>query len=103
MGFSVKFTNVQKTSLQLSLSGSLTATAEVALGAGDFAKVAAGAKGEIIKASGYATVTSGGVTKGYKISGGKVEAYVTAYVKVPFVGKKKLWDKSCTIFKGWSS
>ena len=103
LGFSVKFTNVQKTSLQLSLSGSLTATAEVALGAGDFAKVAAGAKGEIIKASGYATVTSGGVTKGYKISGGKVEAYVTAYVKVPFVGKKKLWDKSCTIFKGWSS
>ena len=103
LGFSVKFTNVQKTSLQLSLSGSLTATAEVALGAGDFAKVAAGAKGEIIKASGYATVTSGGVTKGYKISGGKVEAYVTAYVKVPFVGKKKLWDKSCTVFNGWSS
>ena len=103
LGFSVKFTNVQKTSLQLSLSGSLTATAEVALGAGDFAKVAAGAKGEIIKASGYATVTSGGVTKGYKISGGKVEAYVTAYVNVPFVGKKKLWDKSCTVFEGWSS
>ena len=103
LGFSVKFTNVQKTSLQLSLSGSLTATAEVAVGAGDFAKVAAGAKGEIIKASGYATVTSGGVTKGYKISGGKVEAYVTAYVKVPFVGKKKLWDKSCTVFNGWSS
>ena len=103
LGFSVKFTNVGKTSLQLSLSGSLTASAEVALGAGDFAKVAAGAKGTIINASGSATVTSSGVTKSFSISGGKIEAYVTAYVKIPFIGKKKLWDKSCTIFNGWSS
>ena len=103
LGFSVKFTNVGKTSLQLTLSGSLTASAEVALGAGDFAKVAAGAKGTIINASGSATVTSSGVTKSFSISGGKIEAYVTAYVKIPFIGKKKLWDKSCTIFNGWSS
>ena len=103
LGFSVKFTNVGKTSLQLTLSGSLTASAEVALGAGDFAKVAAGAKGTIINASGSATVTSSGVTKSFSISGGKIEAYVTAYIKIPFIGKKKLWDKSCTIFNGWSS
>ena len=103
LGFSVKFTNVGKTSLQLTLSGSLTASAEVALGAGDFAKVAAGAKGTIINASGSATVTNSGVTKSFSISGGKIEAYVTAYIKIPFIGKKKLWDKSCTIFNGWSS
>ena len=75
----------------------------MALGAGDFAKVAAGAKGTIINASGSATVTNSGVTKSFSISGGKIEAYVTAYVKIPKKKKKKLWDKSCTIFNGWPS
>ena len=74
----------------------------MALGAGDFAKVAAGAKGTIINATGYATITGGSVTKGYTLSGGKIEVYVTAYVKIPFIGQKTLWDKSCTIFDGWS-
>ena len=102
LGVNVKFTNAQKTSLQLGLSGSLTATVEIAFGAGDFAKVAAGAKGTIINATGFATITGGSVTKGYTLSGGKIEVYVTAYVKIPFIGQKTLWDKSCTIFDGWS-
>lgn len=84
----VKFTTVQKTSLQLGLGGSLNAAVEIAFGAGDFAKVAAGVKGTLINASGYATITVGSVTKGYKLSGGKIVVYVTAYVKIPFIGKK---------------
>ena len=99
----VKFTTVQKTTLQLGLGGSLNAAVEIAFGAGDFAKVAAGVKGTLISASGYATITGGSVTKGYRLSGGKIEVYVTAYVKIPFIGKKKLWDKSYTVFNGWST
>ena len=99
----VKFTTVQKTTLQLGLGGSLNAAVEIAFGAGDFAKVAAGVKGTLINASGYATITGGSVTKGYRLSGGKIEVYVTAYVKIPFIGKKKLWDKSYTVFNGWST
>ena len=99
----VKFTTVQKTTLQLGLGGSLNAAVEIAFGAGDFAKVAAGVKGTLISASGYATITGGSVTKGYRLSGGKIEVYVTAYIKIPFIGKKKLWDKSYTVFNGWST
>ena len=99
----VKFTTVQKTTLQLGLGGSLNAAVEIAFGAGDFAKVAAGVKGTLISASGYATITGGSVTKGYRLSGGKIEVYVTVYVKIPFIEKKKLWDKSYTVFNGWST
>ena len=99
----VKFTTVQKTSLQLGLGGSLNAAVEIAFGAGSFAKVAAGAEGTLINASGYATITGGSVTRGYKLSRGKIKVYVTAYVKVPFRGKIKLWDRDCTIFNGWST
>ena len=98
----VKFTTAQKTTLQLGLGGSLNAAVEVAFGA-DFAKIAAGARGTLISASGYANISGGSITKGYRLSGGKIEVYVTAYVNIWPFGKKTLWDKSCTIFNGWST
>ena len=87
----------------MTLSGTITASAEIAAGILDFAKAAAGAEGTIVSATGYATVTNSGVSKGYSISGGKIETYVEAYVNVPIIGKKTLWSKSITLFNGWST
>ena len=102
MAVSVKFTTILKTSLQMTLSGSITASAEIAAGILDFAKAAAGAEGTVVSATGYATVTNSGVSKGYSISGGKIETYVEAYVNVPFIGKKTLWNKRYKVFDGWT-
>ena len=103
LGFSVKFTTILKTSLQMTLSGSIDASAEISIGSSYFAKIAAGVEGNVITATGYATITNSGISKGYSLSGGRIEAYTEAYIKIPFIGKKTLWSKSITLFNGWST
>ena len=98
LSFSIRFTTVDKTSLTLTLSGSITATAEIKAGWDKLMSFSAGAEGTIISASGYATVTKSGVSKGYKISGGKIVCYVVAKIF-----GKKVWKKSHTLFNGWST
>lgn len=98
LGISIHFTTSQKTTLKLSLSGSLTASAEIKAGWDKVLSLSAGADGTIIKATGYATVTGGSVSKGYSISGGKI----VCYVKAKLLGKQ-VWKKSHTLFNGWSS
>ena len=68
-----------------------------------FIKVAAGARGTVISASGFANVSKSGVTKGYSISGGKIEAYVKGTAKILLVGDKTIFDESIMVFNGWSS
>ncbi len=99
--FSVKFTTVQKTSLKMSLSGSVTVSAEVALGSDQFFKLSAGVEGTIIRASGSATISNSGVTKAYSIGGGKIVAYARGHLKVPIAGDITFLDAKHTLFEGW--
>ena len=82
----------------MTLSGSITASAEIAAGILDFAKAAAGAEGTVVSATGYATVTNSGISKGYRIAGGRIEVYAKA--KLFF---KTLWSHSWKVFDGWST
>ena len=97
LGFSVKFTTILKTSLQMTLNGGVGVDAEVNFGAGKFASVSAGAEGTILSASGYATITNSGISKGYRLSGGRIEVYVEAYALF-----FKVWSKSWKVFDGWT-
>ena len=87
----------------MTLTGSIDASAEISIGSSYFAKIAAGVEGNVITASGYATITNSGISKGYSLSGGRLKAYAEAKIKIPFIGSKTLWSKSCTIFDGWST
>ena len=98
LSISVKYTSSSKTGLKLSLSGSLTASAEIKAGSDKVLSFSAGATGDIVKATGYATVTGSSVSKGYSVSGGKIVCYVVAKA----LGKK-VWKKEHTLFNGWSS
>ena len=82
----------------MSLSGRITVEAEIAVGSGIFLKIAAGVRGTLISVSGYATINPFGVSKGYSISGGKIEAYTKGtFVDLTFL------DASITLFEGWRS
>ena len=101
LDFTVKATNVKKTSLKLTLTGSITVRAQIAAGSEKFVSLAAGVKGTIIKASGSATISSSGISKEYSISGGQIVVYAKGTAKIPFIGNKTFLDKSCVVFDGW--
>ena len=98
LGFTVKFTTILKTSLQMTLTGEIGVQAEISVGLGGLASLSAGADGTLVSASGYATITNSGISKGYRISGGRIEVYVkaTAFWHT-------LWKKSWKLFDGWST
>ena len=98
LGFSIKFTTILKTSLQMTLNGEVGVDAEVSIGLGGLASVSAGADGTLISASGYATVTNSGISKGYRIAGGRIEVYAKAKLFW-----KTLWSHSWKVFDGWST
>ena len=97
IGFSVSYTS-GNSQLKLSVSGSLTATAEIGAGSDKVLRFAAGATGTILSASGYASVSRSGVSRGFSISGGRIEVYVVASAF-----GKQVWRKSAVVFNGWSS
>ena len=82
----------------MSLTGSITVEAEIAVGSGIFFKLSAGVRGTLIYVSGYATINPFGVSKGYSTSGGKIEAYAKGtFIDLTFL------DASITLFEGWRS
>ena len=93
---SVQFTSNTKTTLKLSLSGSLTATAEIKAGWDPVLSFAAGATGIIVKASGYAQISGSSVSKGYSVGGGQIVVYVVAKA-----AGQQVWKKDHTLFNGW--
>ena len=93
---SVQFTSNTKTTLKLSLSGSLTATAEIKAGWDPVLSFAAGATGTIVKASGYAQISGSSVSKGYSVGGGQIVVYVVAKA-----AGQQVWKKDHTLFNGW--
>ena len=96
LGFSVKFTTILKTSLQMTLTGSIGADVSITAGADGYIGISAGAEGTIITASGYATVTNSGISKGFTLSGGAI----SVYVKVSYIFDS--WKKSHKLFDGWT-
>ena len=85
-----------KNELKLSISGSLTASAEIKAGSDKLLSFSAGAEGTVISASGFVTISNGRLTPGYKISGGKIVAYVVARALT-----KEVWKLSHTVYDGW--
>ena len=80
----------------MTLTGSIGADVSITAGKKGFIGVSAGAVGTIINASGYATVTNGGISKGFSLSGGAISVYVEAsYVF-------DSWKKSHKLFDGWT-
>jgi len=91
-------TDLTTNTVKISLTGTLTASAEVKAGADKLLSFSGGAEGTVISASGFVTISKDGVTPGFKISGGKVDAYVVARALT-----KEVWKHSLTIFEGWQN
>ena len=66
LSYTIRYLDDSRQKLQMSLFGDLVASAELASGS-TYSKVLA--DGTLISASGYATVTSSGITKGFNFSG----------------------------------
>ena len=82
--------------IELSLSGKITANAEIKAGSDKLLSFSAGAEGAIVDAKGYVKITKENITPGYTIKGGQVNVYVVARAL-----QKDVWRLSYTIWKGW--
>ena len=89
--------NFGQKNLKLSLTGTLTASAEIKAGRDEFLSFSAGAEGTAVSASGFVTISKDGIKPGYKFGSGQVDVYVVARAL-----DKEIWKKSYTVFKGWS-
>ena len=88
--------NFSQVNIKFELTGTLTASAEIKAGLDKALSFSAGAEGTVISASGFVEHSMGGFKPGYKISGGKIVAYVVARA----LGKE-VWKLTHTIFGGW--
>ena len=82
--------------LTASLSGTLSATAQIKAGWDSSASLTAGASGVIASASGSATIKSGSVTKSFSFNYGKI----TCFISGKLFGKEIL-RRDFTVFEGW--
>jgi len=82
--------------LTASLTGTLTATAQIKAGWDSIASLTAGASGVIASASGSATIKSGSVTKSFSFNYGKI----TCFISGKLFGKEIL-RRDFTVFEGW--
>ena len=82
--------------LTASLTGTLTATAQIKAGWDSIASLTAGASGVIASASGSATIKSGSVTKSFSFNYGKI----TCFISGKLFGVEIL-RKDFTVFEGW--
>ena len=88
--------NFSQVNIKFELTGTLTASAEIKAGLDKALSFSAGAEGTVISASGFVEHSMGGFKPGYKISGGKIVAYVVARA----LGKE-VWKLTHTVFGGW--
>ena len=82
--------------LTASLTGTLSATAQIKAGWDSIASLTAGASGVIASASGSATIKSGSVTKSFSFNYGKI----TCFISGKLFGVEIL-RKDFTVFEGW--
>ena len=82
--------------LTASLTGTLTATAQIKAGWDSIASLTAGASGVIASASGSATIKSGSVTKSFSFNYGKI----TCFISGKLFGVEIL-RRDFTVFEGW--
>ena len=82
--------------LTASLTGTLSATAQIKAGWDSIASLTAGASGVIASASGSATIKSGSVTKSFSFNYGKI----TCFISGKLFGKEIL-RRDFTVFEGW--
>lgn len=94
--FSIKYASSAQTKLNLSIGGSLDATAKVVAGFENFLSVEPGARGTIISGSASLGVSSSGVSKSIGFSGGKIVVFVKAYLF-----GWEAYNKEWTVFEGW--
>ena len=87
--YSVKYATASKDSLELSLSGDLKAEAEVISVSTDMTKIIAGASGNLISASGTATVSKKDINKGFRFSATTVKTWVEGKVGITTLFKKE--------------
>ena len=94
--FSVSYATSERNVLKLNLEGSLTVSAEVALGCG-IAKLAAGAQGTLISFEGEVKVSKNSFQKKYSASAGKIICYAAA--EALWI---EIWRHEVTLFNGWT-
>ena len=82
--------------LSASLTGTLSATAQIKAGWDSIASLTAGATGVIASASGSASIKSGSVTKSFSFNYGKI----TCFISGKLFGKEIL-RRDFTVFEGW--
>ena len=82
--------------LTASLSGTLSATAQIKAGWDSIASLTAGATGVIASAGGSASIKSGSVTKSFSFNYGKI----TCFISGKLFGKEIL-RRDFTVFEGW--
>ena len=82
--------------LTASLTGTLSATAQIKAGWDSIASLTAGASGVIASASGSATIKSGSVTKSFSFNYGKI----TCFISGKLFGVEIL-RRDFTVFEGW--
>ena len=82
--------------LTASLTGTLSATAQIKAGWDSIASLTAGATGVIASASGSASIKSGSVTKSFSFNYGKI----TCFISGKLFGKEIL-RRDFTVFEGW--
>ena len=82
--------------LTATLTGTLSATAQIKAGWDSIASLTAGASGVIASASGSATIYNGSVTKSFSFNYGKI----TCFISGKLFGKEIL-RRDFTVFEGW--
>ena len=80
----------------LNLNGKLTLGLEAKVGWDAFVSLSGGVEGEIINASGYATIKNGSVVKHFTINAGKLVLYMDKSV---LGNRERVAEK--TLYKGW--
>ena len=93
---SFKISWASGSALTATLTGTLTATAQIKAGWDSIASLTAGASGVIASASGSATIKSGSVTKSFSFNYGKI----TCFISGKLFGKEIL-RRDFTVFEGW--
>ena len=92
--YSVKYASASKDSLKLSLSGKLIPIAELANSPDFIIKMSVDSDGTLIDASGDATVTKNGITRGFKFYG----TIVNIWIKT---GAFPTMKQKCKLFDAW--
>ena len=93
---SFKISWASGSALTATLTGTLTATAQIKAGWDSIASLTAGANGVIASATGSATIRTGSVTKNFSFSYGKI----TCFISGKLFGKE-IVRKDFTVFEGW--